>query len=59
MHYTLVQGVGPDSWKWSVRLDGKRLKSGDAKTRAAAMTSVVWAIDRVLAKNARPKNPDG
>jgi hypothetical protein len=31
-HFTIVQGVGPDSWKWTVHLDSKTVKSGEAKT---------------------------
>jgi hypothetical protein len=48
-HYTVVQGIGPHSWKWSVRLDEKTLKSGESKTRAAAVINVVWLIDKALA----------
>ena len=47
--YTIVQGIGPDLWKWQVRLDEKTVRSGEAKTRAAAKTSVVWVIDKALA----------
>jgi hypothetical protein len=28
--YTIVQGVGPNLWKWTVRLDEKTVKSGEA-----------------------------
>jgi hypothetical protein len=48
-HFTIVQGVGPDSWKWTVHLDSKTVKSGEAKTRSSAMTNVVWLIDKALA----------
>jgi hypothetical protein len=48
-HYTVVQGIGPHSWKWSVRLDEKTLKSGESKTRASAVTNAVWLIDKALA----------
>jgi hypothetical protein len=47
-HYTIVQGIGPDSWKWSVHLDEKSVKSGESKTRASAKTSAVWLIDKAL-----------
>jgi hypothetical protein len=46
--YTIVQGVGPDSWRWTVHLDEKTIKSGQATSRSAAMTSVVWLIDKAL-----------
>jgi hypothetical protein len=46
--YTIVQGTGPHSWRWTVHLDEKTIKSGQATSRAAAMNSVVWLIDRTL-----------
>jgi hypothetical protein len=48
-HYTIVQGIGPDSWKWKVHLDERTVRSGEAKTREAAKTSVIWAVDKALA----------
>jgi hypothetical protein len=48
-HYTVVQGIEPNSWIWTVSLDETTVKSGEAKTRASAITSAVWAIDRALA----------
>jgi hypothetical protein len=57
-HYTIVQGIGPDSWKWTVHLDERKSSSGDAKTRAAARNSVVWLIDKELApKKVKLKPP--
>jgi len=52
--YTILQGVGPHSWKWSVRLDDKTLKSNEAPTRAAAKNSVGWPVDKTLAKLQKP-----
>ena len=46
--FTIRQGVGPGSWKWTVQLDERAAKSGEAPTRAAAMNSVVWVIDKSL-----------
>jgi hypothetical protein len=46
--YTIVQGIGPNSWKWTIRLDEKTTKSGEAPSRAAAKNSVIWAIDKAL-----------
>jgi hypothetical protein len=54
--YTIVRGSGPDPWKWTVRLDDKTVKSGEAKSRAAARNSAVWLIDRELASE-NPKLP--
>jgi hypothetical protein len=54
--FIIVQGIGPDSWKWTVHLDEKTAKSGEAKTRSSAHNSVVWLIDKALApKKAQPK----
>jgi len=47
--YTIVQGVEPDTWKWTVQLGDGVSKSGTEKTRAAATTSVMLLIDRALA----------
>lgn len=51
-HYTIVQGIGPDSWKWRVHLDEKNVKTGEAKSRDAAKNTVIWLIDRALASTA-------
>ena len=48
-HYTIVQGIAPNLWKWTVRLDEKTVKSGQANSRDAAKNSVVWLIDKMLA----------
>jgi hypothetical protein len=54
-HYTIFQGVGPDSWKWKVHLEEKNVKTGEAKSRDAAKNTVIWLIDRALAsKEAKP-----
>jgi hypothetical protein len=47
--YTIVQGGGPDLWKWKVHLDEKTVKSGEATSRQSAMNSVVWLVDKALA----------
>jgi hypothetical protein len=44
--YTLVQGIGPNPWTWKVRLDEKTVRTGDAPTRTAARTSVIWMSTR-------------
>jgi hypothetical protein len=54
-HFTIIQGIGPDSWKWRVHLDEKSAKAGEAPSRAAAMNNVVWAIDKApRAKKPKP-----
>jgi len=34
--YTVVQGIGPRVWKWTVYSDEKIIKSGTAPSREAA-----------------------
>jgi hypothetical protein len=48
----VLQGVEPDSWKWSVNLDDDTTKSGEAKSRGSALAEVVLLVDR--AALARP-----
>jgi hypothetical protein len=56
--YTIVQGVGPNSWMWRVQLDEKTARSGEAPTRATAMNSIVWLVDKALApKKVKLKTP--
>ena len=59
--FTIVQGIGPASWKWAIYLDEKIVKSGEAKTRASANTNAIWAIDKALApKRVMPNSePEG
>jgi hypothetical protein len=56
--YTVVQCIERSKWKWTVQLDEGTVKYGTAETRAAAMNSAVWLIDKALAdKKIRPKPP--
>lgn len=48
--YTVVQGIEPHSWKWTVELGEDSLKSGEAKSRPMAISAVVLFIDKALAK---------
>jgi hypothetical protein len=57
--YTIIQGIGPNSWKWKVRLDEKTVKSGEAPSRDGARANVVWAVDKALApKKVKLKPPE-
>jgi hypothetical protein len=47
--FTILQAIGPNSWRWTVQLDEKTVKSGDAPTRAAAKALATWVIDKDLA----------
>ena len=49
-HYIVVQGIEPDSWKWTVDLDEQSSKSGEAKTRGLAISAVVLLVDRLTRK---------
>jgi len=55
--YTIVQGIEPNLWKWKVQLDDKTALHGEAHSRAAALNTVVWRIDKALAKKAKPPPP--
>src|SRR6476661_8914491 len=47
--YTIVQGIEPDTWRWTVHLDERTVKSGIATSRAAATIRVIWLVDNALA----------
>jgi hypothetical protein len=50
-HYIVVQGIEPDSWKWTVDLDEQTSKSGEAKTRGLAVSAIVLLVDRLTRKS--------
>jgi hypothetical protein len=52
-HYIVVQGIEPDSWKWTVDLDEQTSKSGEARTRGLAVSAVVLLVDRLLTRKSR------
>jgi hypothetical protein len=43
--FAIVQGNEPNTWKWTVELDEITSKSGEAKTRASAVSAVVLLVD--------------
>jgi hypothetical protein len=47
--YSVVKGIKPGTWKWTVRLDENNVRTGVDKTRSAAMESVGRLVDRALA----------
>jgi hypothetical protein len=47
--YTIVQGIKPNFWKWTVHLDEQTKKSGEAASRAVALAKAVAFIDQALA----------
>jgi hypothetical protein len=52
-HYTVVRGIEPDSWKWTVDLDEQTSRSGEAKTRGLAVSAVVLLVDRLLTRKSQ------
>jgi hypothetical protein len=54
--YTVVQGIGPTSWKWTVYLDENTVKSGSTSTREAAKAKAIWTIDKAR-KKPKPTPP--
>jgi hypothetical protein len=49
-HYIVTQGIEPNSWKWTVDLDERTSKSGEARTRGLAVSAVVLLVDKLLAR---------
>jgi len=54
-NYLVFEGDEPNSWKWAVTLDDLTTKTGEAKTRSAAVTEIVLAVDRALSKLNSPR----
>jgi hypothetical protein len=52
--YTIVQGTEASSWRWTVRLDEKTIKSGHAISSDAAMNRVVWLIENPVSRARSP-----
>jgi hypothetical protein len=53
--YLVYEGDEPNSWRWAVTLDDLTTKTGQARTRSAAITEVVLAVDRALSKLNSPR----
>jgi hypothetical protein len=51
--YTVVQTANPTGWKWTVWLDERRSKMGNAFSRASAITFAQHAIEKILKKSGR------
>jgi hypothetical protein len=50
--YTIGQGPGRRSWKWTVQLDEQTVRTGEANSREAARI----AVGRLIDKSLMPKN---
>jgi hypothetical protein len=56
--YTIVQGIRHDSWRWTVQIDERTIKSGLARTRESARTTAILEIDKALKpKKVKVKSP--
>ena len=50
-NYLILKGDEPDSWRWAVTLDDRTTRSGEARSRAAALTQVVLLVDQAASKS--------
>jgi hypothetical protein len=48
VEYTVVQMAGGAGWKWEVRFDDGKNKSGVARERALAIKLAEFEIDRLV-----------
>jgi len=48
IEYSVVQGIERGTWKWFAVIDATMTKSGQAKSRPAAVSDAKRAIDREL-----------
>jgi len=57
-HYIVVQGIEPESWKWTVDLDEHTSRAGEAKTRGLALSaSFCWSTS-ISHENSSRRPPD-
>ena len=49
--YTVVQTANPTGWKWTVKLDESRTKTGRAFSRASAIKFAEHVIMKTAKKN--------
>jgi hypothetical protein len=55
VEYEVLQTSNPTGWKWIVRLETGRHKSGISFSRPMAVTSAKHAIEKILKALARTK----
>jgi hypothetical protein len=53
IEYEIVQTANPTGWKWTVRIDGKRTKTGSSLSRPFATRLAEAAIEKHLKAAAR------
>ena len=59
IEYTIVQGIGRDTWRWTVSLGNNISKSGQAIGKPEAVVQATRAINRALALKREPLVPPG
>lgn len=47
IEYQVVPTANPTGWKWTVSMDGRQPRTGEAYTRAAAVALAQLTIDRL------------
>jgi len=52
LQYSVIQTSNPTGWKWTVRLDDGRTRSGSAPTRAIAIRFAEIRIEKAVKKRA-------
>jgi len=57
IEYQVVQTVHPNGWKWTVKLDEKRTRTGSGYNRTAAIGLAQSAIDKLI--KSQPQNNAG
>jgi len=53
LEYSIVQTSSPTGWKWTVRLDDGRTKTGTAPNRTAAIRLAEIRIEKAVKKRSR------
>jgi hypothetical protein len=59
IEYTIVQGIGRDTWRWTVSLGNNISKSGQAIGKPEAVAQATRAINRALARKSERLVPPG
>jgi hypothetical protein len=59
IEYTIVQGIGRDTWRWTVALGNNISKSGQAIGKPEAVAQATRAINRALARKTERPVPPG
>jgi hypothetical protein len=59
IEYTIVQGIGRDTWRWTVSLGNNISKSGQAIGKPEAVAQATRAINRAFARKMERPVPPG